>query len=53
MSPEPEQEQELAPYAMSDVFESGFKTGRVPALDGANFVEWLDLVKTVLLSKGL
>jgi hypothetical protein len=38
---------------MSDVFETGFKTGRVPALNGANFVEWLDLVKTVLLSKGL
>jgi hypothetical protein len=38
---------------MSDVFKSGFKIGRVPALDGANFVEWLDLVKIVLLLKGL
>jgi hypothetical protein len=38
---------------MSDVFETGFKIGRVPALDRANFVKWLDLVKTVLLLKGL
>jgi len=40
---------------MSDMLENGFKAGGVPALeaDGSNFVEWMDLVKTVLLSKGL
>ena len=32
---------------------SGFKTGSFPVLDESNFIDWLDLVETVLLSKGL
>lgn len=31
----------------------GIKTGSFPVLDSSNFVEWLDLVETVLLSRGL
>jgi len=41
---------------MSDTFETGVaggKTGGVPIVDGTNFVEWLDLVQTVLLTRGL
>jgi hypothetical protein len=38
---------------MSDMFETRFKTGGLPVLDDANFAEWLDLVRTVLLSRGL
>lgn len=46
---------ELDTSEMSDLFKPGIKTGGVPILeaDGSNFVEWLDLVKTVLVSKGL
>jgi hypothetical protein len=32
---------------------SGFKTGSFPVLDESNFIDWLDLAGTVLLSKGL
>ena len=41
---------------MSDMFETGaasLKVSGIPPLTGANFEDWLDLVKTVLLSKGL
>jgi len=40
---------------MSDMLKTGFKAGGVPALeaDRSNFIEWMDLVKTVLLLKGL
>ncbi|KYG40255.1 hypothetical protein M433DRAFT_9040 [Acidomyces richmondensis BFW] len=41
---------------MSDMFETSGTGGReykVPTITAANFEDWLDLVKTVLLSKGL
>ncbi|KYG40198.1 hypothetical protein M433DRAFT_160797 [Acidomyces richmondensis BFW] len=41
---------------MSDMFETsgtGRREYKVPTIIAANFEDWLDLVKTVLLSKGL
>lgn len=41
---------------MSDMFEASIsseRVGGIPILTGANFEEWLDLVKTVLRSKKL
>jgi hypothetical protein len=39
---------------MSDELSGfGIKTGSFPVLDSSNFTEWLDLVETVLLSRGL
>ena len=49
-------ELELDAHEMSDMFETGatnLKVSGIPPLTGANFEDWLDLVKTVLLSKGL
>ena len=49
-------ELELDAHEMSDMFETGatnLKVSGIPPLTEGNFEDWLDLVKTVLLSKGL